>query len=241
MSWVQGLLKVAIASRPPSWTFGPILFGIGIIHSHQIPKTLPSLAIAALQVFSLSIPLSISEYLATTLLLLIHSRDAVVFGINDVYDFETDSRNPRKIVNGLQGGVLQPEYHGLVRTSAYISTLFIAGVSLLTRKQQNILAVALLLSFGWQYSAPPLRLKEVPVLDSLSNGLIVFLAWFCGFSFSGLGLSQAPSKGFMLSLCTTAIHALGAVIDFDADTAAGQRTIATALGRRTTAVFCVAC
>lgn len=79
------------------------------------------------------------------------------------------------------------------------------------------------------------------MLDSLSNGLIVFLAWFCGFSFSGLGLSQAPSKGFMLSLCTTAIHALGAVIDVEADTAAGQRTIATALGQRTTAIFCAIC
>lgn len=62
MSWVQSLLKVAIASRPPSWVFGPILFGIGIIHSQRIPTTLPALALAALQVFSLSIPLSIREY-----------------------------------------------------------------------------------------------------------------------------------------------------------------------------------
>ncbi|KAF5357918.1 hypothetical protein D9756_001584 [Leucocoprinus leucothites] len=224
MTWTQNLLKVAIASRPPSWTFGPILFGIGIIHSKQIPKSLPVLALAALQIFSLSIPLCI-----------------IVFGINDVYDFSTDSRNPRKIVNGLQGGVLQPEYHSLVRTSAYVSTIFILIISLLTRQLYNTLAIICLLSLGWQYSASPFRLKEVPVVDSLSNGLIVFLTWFCGFSFSGLGLGDVPSKGLMLSLCTSGIHALGAVIDVDADTAAGQRTIATALGHRPAAIFSAVC
>ncbi|KAF9451038.1 hypothetical protein P691DRAFT_409507 [Macrolepiota fuliginosa MF-IS2] len=224
MTWVQSLLKIAIASRPPSWTFGPILFGIGIIHSHRIPKTLPALLVAAFQIFSLSIPLSI-----------------IVFGINDVYDYETDNRNPRKLANGLQGGVLKPEDHSLVRTSAYISTSFIIGISLLTRQRYNVLATLCLVLFGWQYSSPPLRLKEVPVLDSLSNGLIVFLAWFCGFSFSGFSSSGMSSKGLMLSLCTAAIHALGAVVDVDADVAAGQRTIATALGQRPTAIFGALC
>lgn len=79
------------------------------------------------------------------------------------------------------------------------------------------------------------------MFDSLSNGLVVFLAWFCGFSFSGLNLSDVPSKGLMLSLCTSGIHALGAVIDVDADVAAGQRTIATALGQRQTAIFSALC
>ena len=164
-----------------------------------------------------------------------------MFGINDVYDYESDSRNPRKLASGLQGGVLGPEYHSLVRTAAYVSTGFIIGVSLLTRQRYNHLATLCLLFLGWQYSSPPLRLKTVPVMDSLSNGFIVFLAWFCGFSFSGLGLSDVPSKGLMLSLCTTGIHALGAVIDVDADIAAGQRTIAIALGRRPTAIFGTLC
>jgi 4-hydroxybenzoate polyprenyltransferase len=158
-----------------------------------------------------------------------------------VYDFATDSRNPRKIVNGLQGGVLHLEYHSLIRNSAYISTIFIFGVSLLTREPFNIISIICLIFFGWQYSAPPLRLKEVPVIDSLSNGLIVYLAWFSGFSFSGLGLRHAPSKGLTLSLCTSGIHALGAVMDADVDIAAGQRTIATALGQRSTVAFGAIC
>ena len=42
--------------------------------------------------------------------------------MNDVYNFETDSRNPRKNFNPqkiLEGGVLQPEYHSIIRISAY--------------------------------------------------------------------------------------------------------------------------
>jgi hypothetical protein len=59
MVWVQNIQNVVIASRPPSWTFGPILFGIGIVHSRQVPRSPRALALAALQIFSLSFPLSI--------------------------------------------------------------------------------------------------------------------------------------------------------------------------------------
>ena len=62
-------------------------------------------------------------------------------------------------------------------------------------------------------------------MDSLSNGMIVFVAWFCDFSFFG---SSIPSSAIMLSLCTVGIHALGAVVDSDIDALVGQTTIATA-------------
>ena len=45
----------------------------------------------------------------------------------------------------------------------------------------------------------------------------------------------------MLSLCTTGIHALGAVMDTEADMASGQRTIATAFGKRPAAIFAALC
>lgn len=95
---------------------------------------------------------------------------------------------------------------------------------------QNIIATLLLVLLSWQYSSPPLRLKEVPVLDSLSNGCIVFLAWFCGFSSFELGVSDIPAKGILLSLCTTGVHALGAVMDTEADLSSGQKT-ATHFGK----------
>ena len=165
----------------------------------------------------------------------------VVFGMNDVYDYSTDSCNPRKILNKLEGGVLQPKYRSLVCISARLSTIFILGVSLFTRRLHNTLAITCLLFLSWQYSVPPLRLKEIPVIDSMSNGLIVFLTWFCGFSFSQLTLDKVLQKGLVLSLCTSGIHALGAMVDASADIAAGQRTIATALGQRPAALFSCIC
>ncbi|TFK42595.1 UbiA prenyltransferase family [Crucibulum laeve] len=213
------------ASRPPSWTFGPILFGIGIIHSGIIPKSLNvTLLRLGLQIAALSMPLSI-----------------VVFGINDVYDYDSDIRNPRKMKDGPEGGILHPDHHRSVRLAAYTSTVFIILSSIITQQSQNIIATLFLTLIGWQYSAPPLRLKEQPIVDSLSNGAIVYLAWFCGFSFSGLKISDAPSKGLMLGLCTSGIHALGAVMDMEADIAGGQKTIAVALGPRLAAVFAASC
>ena len=165
----------------------------------------------------------------------------VVFGVNDVYDYESDRRNPRKIANSLEGGILDPTHHSDVHNAAYLSTIFIISSAFVNFRRDNILATILLVLLGWQYSSPPLRLKEVPVLDSLSNGGIVFLAWYCGFSFSGLSISNVPSSGIMLSLCTAGIHALGAVVDLESDSAAGQTTIATAFGKRAGAIFAASC
>jgi 4-hydroxybenzoate polyprenyltransferase len=165
----------------------------------------------------------------------------VVFGVNDVYDYESDRRNPRKIANNLEGDVLDPAHHSDVLNAAYFSTIFIISSALVNYRRDNILATILVVLLGWQYSSPPLRLKEVPVLDSLSNGATVFLVWFCGFSFSGLSISEVPSSGIMLTLCAVGTHALAAVVDSEADFAVGHTTIATAFGKRATAIFAASC
>jgi len=219
-SIAERVIAVLRASRPPGWTFGPILFGIGLIESGKLPRSVWELLRAVLQVGSLSLPLCV-----------------VVFGMNDVYDYDSDLLNPRKSFNSLEGSVLAPVYHHDVRVTAWASTGLIMGCSLLTRRPQNMIATASLLALGWQYSATPLRLKEVPIIDSLSNGLIVLLASFVGFSFGGASISDAPSKGYMMALVCSGVHALGAVVDVDADLAAGQTTIATFLGRRATALL----
>ena len=56
--WI--LLK---ASRFLAWTFGPILFSIGVVHSRSIPN-LKSFGLlrAILQIFALSVPLCIGMH-----------------------------------------------------------------------------------------------------------------------------------------------------------------------------------
>jgi len=160
-----------------------------------------------------------------------------IFGINDVYDYESDIVNPRKLASNLEGGVLPPVYHPVVRAVAYVSTLFILCISFATLNLQNVLSTALLVFLGWQYSAPPFRLKEIPIIDSLTNGAIVFLNWFVGYSFGRGKLQEWPSGGVVLSLCTTGVHALGAAVDVESDIVSGQTTIATSFGPRTAAIF----
>lgn len=157
--------------------------------------------------------------------------------MNDVYDYQSDFKNTRKLSSGLEGGVLFPVYHAFVRLAAYLSTVLIFFTSFLTQNARNMIATSLLTFFGWQYSAPPLRLKEVPLLDSCSNGLIVSLTWLVGYTYGRGRLSCIPSNVFIIPLCTTGVHALGAVVDVDSDVAAGQTTIATYFGHHFAALF----
>ncbi|TFK82397.1 hypothetical protein K466DRAFT_500411 [Polyporus arcularius HHB13444] len=212
--------KVIIrTSRPVGWSFGPILYAIGLVHS---PKPFTRKQPAILQLLSLSFPLSL-----------------IVFGVNDVYDFETDTRNARKKIDGLEGTILDPNYHAVVTFAAWVATAVILATSVLSGRQSNVAVVSLLLLLSWQYSAPPFRFKEQPFFDSLSNGVIIDLAYLAGYTAGGgrLDRRMLTLKGHILGLCTAGVHALGAVVDVDADAAVGQRTIATVFGPRLALVF----
>ena len=164
---------------------------------------------------------------------------AVVFGVNDVYDYPSDRHNPRKLADALEGIVLRPELHAAVIISAWAATASILAASLLVVRPHNTIVIVALLVLSWQYSAPPLRFKERPVLDSISNGAIVNLAYLAGYTAGGgrLDAQMLRLRGHVLGLCTTGVHALGAAVDVDADAAAGQRTIATVFGPRIAIAF----
>lgn len=161
--------------------------------------------------------------------------------MNDVYDYETDRRNPRKLADGIEGGVIHPAHHRDVLVAACVSTIVILLSALATQNRQSILTSVLIVVIAWQYSSPPLRIKEIPILDSLSNGCLVFLIWFFGFSLSGSWISEVPVKLFVNYFCVVGAHALAAAADYEADAAIGQRTIATVMGKKPAAIFAAIC
>lgn len=161
--------------------------------------------------------------------------------MNDVYDYETDRRNPRKLADGIEGSVLDPVYHKDVLIAAYFSTIAILLFAISTQCRDNILAAILILIIAWQYSSPPLRIKEIPFLDSLSNGCLIFLIWFFGFSLTGSSISEMPLRPIVNHLCAVAGHAMGAAADYEADAAVGQRTVATVMGKRRAVIFAAVC
>ena len=109
--------------------------------------------------------------------------------------------------------------------------------ALATRNGYNVAATVGLLFVAWAYSVPPVRLKERPPLDSLSNGLGFFLLPFVmGYSLGADPLTM-PLKYYLLALSVCGIHALATAADYEADQAAGHCTLAVACGRRAAAAF----
>jgi 4-hydroxybenzoate polyprenyltransferase len=109
-----------------------------------------------------------------------------------------------------------------------------------TRNAWNVAATACRVIVAWLYSVPPVRLKERPPLDSLANGLGYFLLPLAmGYSLGGDPRTM-PLRFYLLALCVCGVHALATAADYDADKAAGHRTLAVRYGRRTAAALAFA-
>ena len=89
----------------------------------------------------------------------------LMYGINDVYDYESDLRNPRK--GGLEGGLLPPELHApTLWTSFLLSAPFIVFIA--AASAENVLALVAFLGtifFVVAYSIKGLRYKEITFID----------------------------------------------------------------------------
>jgi 4-hydroxybenzoate polyprenyltransferase len=168
--------------------------------------------------------------------------------VNDVYDYDSDVRNRRKNNQWADGTVLDQVDHRFVLLSARVSTAFVVLLALPASVQSPQLLgwTVSFLSLAWIYSSPPFRLKERPILDSLSNGVICWLFWACGYTFSGdtslvLNTKPASRNGWFVLLYASALHSLAAMVDVHADASAQYQTIATVLGERFAALFSMIC
>ena len=159
-------------------------------------------------------------------------------GLNDVNDFHSDSKNPRK--GSLWGPVIGPEQHQFVYRACLATSLVIMVGALVTMNWANIALTICMLLLAWAYSVPPLRLKVRPPLDSLANGVGFFLLPFSiGYSFGG-SLSDMPVKYYFAAGCTAGLHALTTAIDYRFDKTAGDQTLAVAWGKRAAVLFACA-
>lgn len=90
-----------------------------------------------------------------------------MYGINDVFDYASDAVNPRK--GGEEGALVPPALHRRVLGVAIgLCVPFVVALVLLGPVASwPVLAVSLFAVAA--YSAPRLRFKEVPVLDSITS------------------------------------------------------------------------
>lgn len=206
---IEKIRLILLSSRPISWVNTAYPFGLAYLLNGGEIDWLFWLGI----VFFL-IPYNIAMY-----------------GINDVFDYESDIRNPRK--GGIEGAVLPKSFHSTmlwasaISTIPFLVTLFIFGTWMsATWLTFSTLAVI-------AYSAPKLRFKERPFLDALTSSTHFTSPALVGATITGANLSIAMWTALgSFFLWGMASQILGAVQDVNADRKAELNSIATVIGAR---------
>ena len=149
----------------------------------------------------------------------------LIYGVNDVFDQETDAQNPRKgTLEGARIGrsEVRPIALGVVLTNL---PFLVYVVLSLPPSALSWMVLYALLFVG--YSVPPARLKARPYLDSLSNAAYAF-----PLVFTPLALSEAPVWPAAVGLMawSAAKHTFDAVQDINEDRKVGIETTAVRLG-----------
>jgi 4-hydroxybenzoate polyprenyltransferase len=163
-----------------------------------------------------------------------------MYGINDVFDYESDLRNPRK--GGAHGAILDRRMHRITLWAAGLACLPFVVYLVLVGSPLSWLVLAASLFFVVFYSAPPLRLKERPFADSVTSSIHFFSPAVYGLVLAGAVWTwQLAAVILAFALWGIGSHAFGAVQDVVADREAGISSIATARGARWTVRFALAC
>ena len=158
----------------------------------------------------------------------------LIYGANDIFDYETDRRNAKK--QGYELLITPADHRKLWRSIAVFCLPF--APLLLWAPRACWIALAGFLFFSIFYSAPPIRAKARPILDSVFNVLYIFPGAF-GYFLTG-GSHFSLSLFVATWLWAMAMHAYSAVPDISADREAGVPTVATFLNLRGTLWFCLA-
>ena len=203
-------------SRPRFWiyVFGPFLVGLAAaISSPAQLLTIPAVVYGLYFLFPANL---------------------LIYGINDIFDYETDRRNPKK--NNYEALVTPEKRRPLAVAILATNLPFLAVLPILW--PAAMLAMSLFIFFAVFYSAPPIRAKTKPILDSAFNVLYVFP----GAVAYQLVTGEFPPIATIVAggLWTMAMHAYSAIPDISADREAGIATVATLLGRNGTLLFCLA-
>ncbi len=163
----------------------------------------------------------------------------LMYGINDVFDYESDLRNPRK--GGVEGALLPPHLHRTTLWgSALLAAPFVVTLAVLGSWSAN-LVLAITVFFVVAYSTKGLRFKEKPFVDSFSSALHFVMPAAYGLVLAGGSFSvlSATILGAFF-LWGMGSHAFGAVQDVVADRDAGVGSIATAIGAKGAVRFALA-
>lgn len=219
MSRLQTLSKLFWVSRPISWPNTSYPFLVGFLLTSGTALTGQPL---------------ITLIVGT--LYFIGPFNLLMYGINDIFDYESDILNPRK--GGVEGMRESRAFHPTIMKAVVLTNAPFIIYLLIVSNWQASLMLLLVVFMAIAYSFKGLRFKEVPLLDSITSSL-----HFVGPLLFALALTGFPEAAWPWALAFflwgMASHAFGAVQDIIPDRQGGIHSIATALGARATVWFSV--
>ncbi|MDP8953168.1 MAG: UbiA family prenyltransferase, partial [Actinomycetota bacterium] len=149
----------------------------------------------------------------------------LIYGVNDVFDQETDAKNPRK--GTLEGARILPQEETLIWRGVLLMNVPFLLYFLLFLPASGSFWILVYAALFVGYSAPPVRFKARPYLDSLSNAAYAF-----PLVFMPLALEEQVVWPAALGLMawSAAKHTFDAVQDVNEDRKVGIPTTAVRLG-----------
>lgn len=209
---MESIKKLFWISRPVSWVNTAYPFAAGYIVTGG----------------------AVNWFFALTTLYFLIPYNLLMYGVNDVFDYESDIRNPRK--GGIEGMREQKAFHPTIMWVALLCNVPFVIYILMEIENNAPLIFTALIFFVVAYSIAKLRFKERPVLDSVTSsihfvGPLVFALTLTGWN------SEYMPYVIAFFFWGIASHALGAVQDINPDRKAKISSIATFFGARTTTRF----
>jgi 4-hydroxybenzoate polyprenyltransferase len=156
----------------------------------------------------------------------------LIYGVNDVFDQETDAKNPRK--GTLEGARISPSEVRTIMLGVLLTNIPFALYFVFFLPLSATLWILLYALVFVGYSAPPIRFKARPFLDSLSNAAYAFPLVFTPLA---LGASPVWASALGLMAWSAAKHTFDAVQDIYEDRDSGIETTAVRLGARGVALW----
>ncbi|ASJ07800.1 hypothetical protein A3L11_00580 [Thermococcus siculi] len=190
----------------------------------SLPSLIPGLVAFTIARYHYGVSFTTDFFLAMLVIFLVTSAGLV---INEYYDYDLDvlaGRTELPLVSGnIKLWTAKLLGYGLF-IPALVTSALISLKALLITTIASFLAIA--------YSAPPLRLKSRPLLDSITNGL-AYGPVTMGLVFESLELPMGWALVYSLPffVVLSAGHMLLAVPTIEEDLALGARTSAAWLGR----------
>lgn len=207
----RDIAQIVLSSRPISWINTAFPFAAAyLLSTREVDATL------VIGTLYFLIPYNLAMY-----------------GINDVFDYASDLANPRK--GGIEGALLAPRIHRATLWAAAVTNVPFLVYLVIVGNPASWIWLAVSVFAVIAYSAPGLRFKERPFLDSITSS-----THFVSPAIVGLALTDAPvTTGTVIVLVAfflwgMAAHAFGAVQDVGPDREAGIGSIATVIGARAT-------